>query len=52
MRIGQRPVEVIGVLEPAPFFPGRIEALMNMSIEQAHVSATMVQGRSHRMTPR
>lgn len=50
MRIGQRPVEVIGVLEPAPFFPGRIDALMNMSISEHHVSAMMVQGRTHRMT--
>lgn len=50
MRIGKRPVEVIGVLEPAPFFPGRIDALMNMSISEHHVSATMVQGRTHRMT--
>ena len=50
MRIGKRAVEVIGVLEPAPFFPGRIDALMNMSISEHHVSAMMVQGRSHRMT--
>ncbi|MCE9601166.1 MAG: ABC transporter permease [Gemmatimonadetes bacterium] len=50
MRIGNRPVEVIGVLQPAPFFPGRIDALMNMSISEHHVSAMMVQGRSHRMT--
>ncbi len=50
MRIGKRIVEVIGVLEPAPFFPGRIDALMNMSISEHHVSATMVQGRTHRMT--
>ncbi len=50
MRIGGRPVEVIGVLEPAPFFPGRIDGLMNMSISEHHVSAMMVQGRTHRMT--
>ncbi len=50
MRIGKRTVEVIGVLEPAPFFPGRIDALMNMSISEHHVSAMMVQGRTHRMT--
>ena len=50
MRIGNRPVAVIGVLQPAPFFPGRIDALMNMSISEHHVSAMMVQGRSHRMT--
>jgi predicted permease len=50
LRVGGRPVEVIGVLQPAPFFPGRIDALMNMSISEHHVSALMVQGRTHRMT--
>jgi len=50
MRIGNRPVEVIGVLQPAPFFPGRIDAVMNMSISEHHVSAMMVQERTHRMT--
>jgi putative ABC transport system permease protein len=50
MRIGNRQVEVIGVLQPAPFFPGRIDALMNMSISEHHVSAMMVQERTHRMT--
>lgn len=50
MRIGNRPVEVLGVLQPAPFFPARIDALMNMSISEHHVSAMMVQGRTHRMT--
>ena len=50
MRIGGRAVEIIGVLQPAPFFPGRIDALMNMSISEHHVSALMVQGRTHRMT--
>ena len=50
MRIGNRQVAVIGVLQPAPFFPGRIDALMNMSISEHHVSAMMVQGRTHRMT--
>ncbi|HWZ29127.1 MAG TPA: ABC transporter permease [Gemmatimonadales bacterium] len=41
---------VIGVLQPAPFFPDRIEALMNMVISPHHLSAQMVQGRTHRMT--
>jgi putative ABC transport system permease protein len=50
LRISKRAVEVIGVLEPAPFFPGRIDALLNMSISEHHVSAMMVQGRTHRMT--
>lgn len=50
LRVAGRQVEVIGVLQPAPFFPGRIDALMNMSISEHHVSAMMVQGRTHRMT--
>ncbi len=50
MRIGNRQVVVIGVLQPAPFFPGRIDALMNMSISEHHVSAMMENGRTHRMT--
>jgi putative ABC transport system permease protein len=43
-------VTVIGVLQPAPFFPDRIDALLNMVVSPHHVSAMMVQNRSHRMT--
>jgi putative ABC transport system permease protein len=43
-------VTVIGVLQPAPFFPDRVDALLNMVISQHHTSAMMVQGRTHRMT--
>src|SRR3569623_1237079 len=43
-------VTVIGVLEPAPFYPTRADALMNMVISPHHTSALMVQGRTHRMT--
>jgi len=50
LRIGGRQAEVIGVLEPAPFFPQRIDALMNMSISEHHVSALMQDDRTHRMT--
>ncbi|MGE3344772.1 MAG: ABC transporter permease, partial [Vicinamibacterales bacterium] len=50
LRIGGRTAEVVGILQPAPFFPQKIDALMNMSISEHHVSATMVQGRTHRMT--
>lgn len=50
LRVAGRQVEVIGVLQPAPFFPGRIDALMNMSVSEHHVSALMEQGRTHRMT--
>jgi putative ABC transport system permease protein len=50
LRIGGKSAEVVGVLQPAPFFPQKIDAIMNMSISAHHVSATMVQGRTHRMT--
>lgn len=45
-----RSVTVIGVLQPAPFFPGPAEALLNMVNSSHHLSAFMVEGRSHRMT--
>ncbi len=45
-----KPVTVIGVLQPAPFFPGRADALLNMVISEHHLSAFMVEGRTHRMT--
>src|SRR5262245_23095726 len=50
LRLGGKSVEVVGVLQPAPYFPGRIDALTNMVISEHHVSATMVTGRTHRMT--
>ena len=50
LKVGGKSAEVVGVLQPAPFFPQKIDALMNMSISEHHVSATMVQGRTHRMT--
>lgn len=50
VRVGGRAVTVVGVLQPAPYFPGRIDALMNMVNSEHHVSAMMVTGRTHRMT--
>jgi putative ABC transport system permease protein len=41
---------VIGVVQPAPWFPDRMEALANMVISPHHLSALMVEGRTHRMT--
>ena len=41
---------VIGVVQPAPYFPDRVDALMNMVVSQHHLSAQMIQGRTHRMT--
>ncbi|MGH7482273.1 MAG: ABC transporter permease [Longimicrobiales bacterium] len=50
LTIGGRAVRVVGVLEPAPSFPGRIDAFMNMVNSEHHLSAMMVTGRTHRMT--
>jgi putative ABC transport system permease protein len=50
LTLDKRSVTVIGVLQPAPFFPDRIDALLNMVNSSHHVSAMMVEGRSHRMT--
>jgi predicted permease len=50
VRLDGQSVTVIGVLQPAPFFPDRIDALLNMVVSPHHVSAQMVQNRVHRMT--
>lgn len=50
VKLDGRPVQIIGVVQSAPSFPGRIDALMNMVISEHHTSAMMVQGRTHRMT--
>jgi predicted permease len=50
LRVGGKPVEVVGVLQSAPYFPAPIDALMNMVNSEHHLSATMVTGRTHRMT--
>ena len=50
VRLGGKSVEVVGVVQPAPYFPQRMDALLNMVMSEHHTSAMMVQGRSHRMT--
>ena len=50
LRMDGTSVTVIGILQPAPFFPGRADALVNMVISEHHTSAFMVEGRTHRMT--
>jgi putative ABC transport system permease protein len=49
-RVGGKPVTVVGVVQPAPTFPNRYDALLNLVISEHHTSAQMVQGRTHRMT--
>jgi predicted permease len=50
LRVGGHAVTVVGVLQPAPYFPAKIDALANMVNSEHHLSATMVTGRTHRMT--
>jgi predicted permease len=50
LTLDRRPVTVIGVLQPAPFFPDQIDALLNMVNSDHHLSASMVEERTHRMT--
>lgn len=50
LRINGKAVPVVGVLQPAPNFPVKMDVLMNMVNSEHHVSATMVTGRTHRMT--
>ena len=50
LRLDDKSVTVIGVLEPAPFFPQRVDALLNMVNSDHHISSFMIEGRTHRMT--
>ncbi|HJU65135.1 MAG TPA: ABC transporter permease, partial [Gemmatimonadaceae bacterium] len=50
VRVDGKAVTVVGVVEPAPYFPNRMDALLNMVISEHHTSAMMVHGRTHRMT--
>lgn len=50
VRLNGQAVTVVGVVEPAPYFPNRMDALLNMVISEHHTSAMMVHGRTHRMT--
>ena len=50
VRLDGTSVTVIGVVQPAPYFPDRVDALLNMVISEHHLSAFMVESRVHRMT--
>jgi len=49
-RINGRSATVIGVAEPAPSFPTENDVFVNMVTSPHHLDATMVTGRTHRMT--
>ena len=50
VRLDGKSVTIVGVVQPAPYFPRPMDALLNMVISEHHTSALMVQGRTHRMT--
>jgi len=47
---GTRSATIVGVLEPAVPYPVETEIITNIVTSPHHLSATMVTGRSHRMT--
>src|SRR5579863_10308445 len=47
---GGRSAVVVGVLEPSIPYPAETEIIANIVTSAHHLSATMVQGREHRMT--
>jgi len=47
---GGRTAVVVGVLEPSIPYPAETEIIANIVTSPHHLSATMVQGREHRMT--
>jgi predicted permease len=50
IRLGTRSATVVGVLEPSDPYPAATELIANMVTSPHHLSATMVEGREHRMT--
>lgn len=47
---GSRSATIVGVLEPSVPYPVETELIANVVTSPHHLSATMVQGREHRMT--
>src|SRR6202051_4379026 len=50
IRLGTRSATIVGVLEPSVPYPAETEIIANVVTSPPHLSATMVQGRVHRMT--
>src|SRR5580658_3768997 len=48
--VGARQGQIVGVLEPSVPYPVSTEIIANVVTSPHHLSATMVQGREHRMT--
>jgi len=50
IRLGDRPATIVGVVEPSVPYPAQTEIIANIVTSPHHLSATMVEGRVHRMT--
>jgi putative ABC transport system permease protein len=50
VRINDMASTIIGVVQRAPHYPQHTDVFVNMVTSPHHLSATMVQGRTHRMT--
>jgi putative ABC transport system permease protein len=50
VRLGDRTATIVGVLEPCVPYPAETEIIANVVTSPHHLSATMVDGRVHRMT--
>jgi predicted permease len=50
VRLSTRTATIVGVLEPSVPYPAETEIIANVVTSPHHLSATMVQGRVHRMT--
>ncbi|HEU4630992.1 MAG TPA: ABC transporter permease [Gemmatimonadaceae bacterium] len=50
VRLNDRLSQVVGVVQPAPQYPRRTDVFVNTVTSPHHLSATMVTGRSHRMS--
>jgi predicted permease len=50
IKLGDRAATIIGVVEPSVPYPAQTEIIANVVTSPHHLSATMVDGRVHRMT--
>ena len=50
VRVNGRTLTIVGVLQPAPHYPQATDVFVNLVTSPHHLSATMVHGRTHRMT--
>jgi len=50
VRINDMVSTIVGVVQRAPHYPARTDVFVNMVTSPHHLSATMKQGRTHRMT--